>query len=377
MLFKQGLAVTLTLSTPPHNTRSLELTGSRQFTAWLNEQSVSLGFTTYQAGKFFLVGLKPDGRLSVFERTFERCMGLCASKNTLYLSSLYQLWRFENVLTPGKQTQGYDRLYVPQINYITGDLDIHDVAMPTVDYTLKSALLGERFCSSSVIFVNTLFGCLAAPSVTHSFRPLWHPPFLSKLAAEDRCHLNGLALKAGIPAYVTAVSQSDVADGWREQRASSGCVIDVQSNEVVATGLSMPHSPRWYRERLWLLNSGTGEFGYLDLETGGFEPVAFCPGYLRGLSFVGDFAVVGLSQSRGNKTFAELPLEARLQAKQVAPRCGLSVIDLRSGDVVHSLRIAGIVEELYDVAVLPEVRRPQAIGIRNDEIRRVLSLETT
>ena len=352
----------------------LELTGSRQFTAWLAEQSLSLGFTTYQAGKFFLIGLQKDGRLSVFERTFERCMGLCATGNSLYLSSLYQLWRFENILEPAQLSGDFDALYVPQMSYITGDLDIHDVAMTATDYTLSSKLLGKRVCAPGIVFINTLFGCLATPSETHSFRPIWHPPFLSKLAAEDRCHLNGLALKDGQPAYVSAVSQSDVADGWRDQRTGGGCVIDVRSNEIIAAGLSMPHSPRWYRDRLWLLNSGTGEFGQIDLATGKFEPMAFCPGYLRGLAFAGDFAIVGLSQSRGNKTFAELPLEDRLQAKQVTPRCGLSVIDLRSGDVVHSLRIEGVVEELYDVVTLPQVKRPQAIGIRSDEIRRVLSV---
>ncbi|NET36766.1 MAG: TIGR03032 family protein [Cyanothece sp. SIO1E1] len=354
---------------------SLELMGSRQFTAWLFEQSVSLGFTTYQAGKFFLVGLQSNGRLSVFERTFERCMGLFAKDRTLYMSSLYQLWRFENVLEAGQMAAGYDALYVPQMSYITSDLDIHDIALTTTSCSLKSSLLGERLCQPGEIFVNTLFSCLAAPSHTHSFRPLWHPPFISKLAAEDRCHLNGLAIRDGQPAYVSAVSQSDVADGWREQRRVGGCIMDVRNNEVIATGLSMPHSPRWYQGKLWLLNSGTGEFGYVDLATGGFEPVTFCPGYLRGLAFIGDFAIVGLSQSRGNKTFAELPLEQRLQAKQVEPRCGLNVIDLRNGDMVHSLRIEGVVEELYDVVVLPQVRRPQAIGIRNDEIRRVLSVE--
>src|SRR5690606_29974768 len=125
-----------------------------------------------------------------------------------------------------------------------------------------------------------LFGCLATTSETHSFVPLWKPPFASRLAAEDRCHLNGLALKDGRPKYVTAVSQSDVADGWRDQRTRGGCVVDVESNEIIATGLSMPHSPRWYRDRLWLLNSGTGFLGTLDTGSGRFEEVAFCPGYL-------------------------------------------------------------------------------------------------
>ncbi|EDX83137.1 hypothetical protein S7335_315 [Synechococcus sp. PCC 7335] len=170
------------LSTPQTSPQpKLELTGSQQFTAWLAEQALSLGFTTYQAGKLFLIGLQKDGRLSVFERTFERCMGLCATGNSLYMSSLYQLWRFENILEPGQLSGEFDALYVPQMSYVTGDLDIHDVAMTTAGYTLSSKLLGERVSTPGIVFVNTLFGCLATLSETHSFRPVWHPPFLSKI----------------------------------------------------------------------------------------------------------------------------------------------------------------------------------------------------
>jgi uncharacterized protein (TIGR03032 family) len=344
-------------------TNNLEINASRQFIPWLHEQNLSLAFTTYQAGKIFFIGLQPDGQLSVFERTLDRCMGLYTQDSSLYISTLYQLWRFENALEPGQNHQGYDALYVPQVGYITGDLDIHDLVLQR-----------ELNNTQKLIFVNTLFSCLATVSESHSFIPLWQPPFISKLAAEDRCHLNGLALQDGKPKYVTVISQSDVAEGWRDKRVDGGCVIDVENNEVVLTGLSMPHSPRWYRDKLWLLNSGRGEFGYADLERGIFEPVAFCPGYQRGLAFYGDFAVVGISRPRHNKTFSGLPLDEQLQAKNAEPRCGLLVIDLRSGDVVHSLRLEGIVEELYDVAVLPGIRRPMAIGFRTDEIRRVITI---
>ncbi|MCC0177571.1 TIGR03032 family protein [Waterburya agarophytonicola K14] len=337
----------------------LELNASRQFTAWLFEQHLSLTFSTYQGGKIFFIGLQPSGKLSVFERTFERCMGLHATENTIWLSSLYQMWRLDNILDPGQQQDGYDCLYVPQMSYITGDLDIHDLALNN---------------QQQPIFVNTLFNCLATVSPSHSFQPLWKPPFISRLAAEDRCHLNGMAMVEGKPKYVTAVSQSDVVDGWRDKRTNSGCVIDVETNEIVVTGLSMPHSPRWYQGKLWLLNSGTGELGYGDLQTSTFVPVSFCPGYLRGLAFAGDYAIVGLSKPRDNKTFTGLPLDERLQEKDVAPRCGLIVIDLRTGDCVHSLQIEGVVEELYDVAVIPQRRCPMVIGIKSDEIRRILRI---
>jgi uncharacterized protein (TIGR03032 family) len=324
------------------------------------EQKLSLGFTTYQAGKLFLLGLQPNGRPSVFERTFNRCLGLWSNGQTMWMSSLYQLWRFENVLEPGQTNDGYDRLFLPKVGYVTGDLDIHDVTVED---------------NGRVVFVNTLFGCLATNSETHSFVPLWKPPFISKLAAEDRCHLNGLAIENGKAKYVTAVSQSDVADGWRDRRYDGGCVMDVQSNETIATGLSMPHSPRVYRGKLWLLNSGTGYFGFVDRTTSKFENVAFCPGYLRGLSFHGDYAIVGLSKSRENKTFSGLELDNNLKSFDGEARCGLQVIDLRNGEVVHWIRIDGVVNELYDVVAMAGVMRPQALGFKTDEIRRVLRVK--
>jgi uncharacterized protein (TIGR03032 family) len=337
----------------------VEVSGSPRLAAWLTEQQVSLAFTTYQTGKLFLLGVHPEGRLAVFERTFNRAMGLWADGQTLWLGTLYQLWRFENLLRTGEQYQGHDRLYVPKVGHTTGDLDIHDIAVDG---------------SGRVVFVATGFGCLATLAERHSFAPLWRPPFLSKLAAEDRCHLNGLALADGQPRYATAVSMSDVVDGWRDKRRNGGVLLDVPEGRVLASGLSMPHSPRLYRNRLWLHDSGTGRFGSIDPRGGPFEPLTFCPGYLRGLAFAGDYAVVGLSQPRHDKTFGGLALDEELAKRSAEARCGLLVIDLRSGDVAHWLRVEGMVRELYDVAVLPQVSRPMALGFKTDEIQRVVAI---
>jgi uncharacterized protein (TIGR03032 family) len=339
----------------------LEVNGSPNFAAWLAAQKVSLAFTTYQTGKLLLLGASPEGRLAVFERTFNRAMGLWADGQTLWLSTLYQVWQFENLLRHGELHQGHDRLYVPKVGFTTGDLDVHDVA---IDGTGR------------VVFVATGFGCLATVSERASFTPLWRPPFLSKQVAEDRCHLNGLALVDGRPRYVTAVSTSDVIDGWRDRRRDGGVVLEIPDGRVIAEGLSMPHSPRWYRGRLWLHNSGTGQFGSVDPGKGVFEPLAFCPGYLRGLAFVGDYAIVGLSRPRHDKTFGGLALETELARRSTEARCGLLVIDLRSGDAINWLRVEGMVSELYDVAVLPEVRRPMVLGFKTDEIQRIIAVGT-
>ena len=339
--------------------QKLEITASRLFVSWLAEQRASIAFSTYQVGKLFLIGLDEHGKLAVFNRTLARVMGLAAHDQSLWVATLWQLWRFENALQKGERHGAFDRYYVPQLAYTTGDIDVHDVAVDAA---------GEP------VFVSTLYSCLARPDVKYNFRPIWKPPFVSRYAAEDRCHLNGLAMHNGEPAHVTCVARSDVNEGWREHRHDGGLVIDVRSNEIICTGLSMPHSPRWHQGRLWILNAGSGEFGFVDTQRGRFEPIAFCPGFLRGASFIGRYAVVGISKPRKNKTFSGLALDRNLEAKGASARCAVQVIDLERGDVVHELRIEGMVDELFDTAVIPGARNPAMVGFVSDEIRRTLSL---
>jgi uncharacterized protein (TIGR03032 family) len=335
----------------------LEILTSRSFMSLLVEAGVSLAFTTYQAGKLFLLGAGAGGRASLFERTFPRCMGVAADGDSLWLATLFQLWRLDNALPEGHVHEGYDRLYVPRVAHTTGDLDVHDLAV-------------DR--RGRPVFVATLFSCLATLAERASFAPLWQPPFVSRLAAEDRCHLNGLAMADGAPAYVTAVARSDVADGWRDHRRAGGVVVDVRTGDVVLAGLSMPHSPRLHDGKLWLLEAGSGHLGYRDGDR--FVRVCFCPGYARGLAFVGPYAIVGLSKLRRSRTFADLELGDNLAARGAEPRCGLVVVDTRTGEIAHWLRLDGVVEELYDVAVLPGVRRPMALGLVSEEIQRTITI---
>jgi uncharacterized protein (TIGR03032 family) len=336
------------------------LTTSRHFPEWLGRMQASLAFSTYQAGKLFFLGLQANNKIAVFERTFERSMGIGVHPNgrSFLLATRYQIFRFDNVLPPGVKQGEHDALFVPHQAWITGDLDVHDVAF------------SQR---GNPLFVNTLFSCLAEPSEGFSFRPLWKPEFITKLAAEDRCHLNGVAITDGSARYATLVADSNVSDGWRDRRAIGGVVIDVTTGERVAEGLSMPHSPRLHNGKLWLLNSGTGEFGYVENRK--FMPVTFCPGYPRGLSFVGHHAVIGLSLPRENRTFQGLPLDERLKSEGAEPRCGLIVVDLGSGEISGWVRIEGVVRELYDVAVFPGVRNAAVIGFKTDEISRIVSID--
>ena len=333
--------------------KSLQVVASRGFSPWLATADVSVVFSTYRMGKIFFLGRKTEQRLSVFERTFSGSMGIWTDTQTLWLASAYQVWRFENMLPRGKMDGEFDALYVPLQSTTTGDLKAHDV---TVDQ------------DGQVYFVSSLFSCVAKLDPRQSFSPYWRPAFVSELVPEDRCHLNGLCCVDGRPRFVTACAQTDANYAWRERKRDGGCVVDMESNEVIVEGLSMPHSPRYADGRLWLLNSGLGQFGYVDRRAGRFEPVAFCPGFARGLAIVGQYAIVGLSRPR-DSTFLGLELDRELAQHSCSPICGLALIDIERGEVVHQVHVLGDIEELYDVAALPGIRCPKALGQKTAEIR--------
>jgi uncharacterized protein (TIGR03032 family) len=333
---------------------------SRGFSDWLVNNKCSVAFTSYQTGQLFLIGVLPDGKLSFFQRHFVRAMGLWGSAQRIYLASLFQVWRLENTLRPGQTAnEGFDKLYVPRNAQVTGDVDVHELGLQP---------------NGVVVFVNTAYSCLATFSRTDSFKPLWQPPFISKLANEDRCHLNGLAMEAGKPRYVSAICRSDVVTGWRDRRAEGGCIVDVSADTILTEQMSMPHSPRIYNNQLYVLDSGRGYLARVDRQNGKRENVAFCPGFLRGLSFIGRYAVVGLSLPRDG-AFKGLELDSELKKRDGDPRCGLQVIDMTSGDIVHWLRLEGHVTETFDVSILPNVRCPMSVGLGTSEIRTHITIE--
>jgi uncharacterized protein (TIGR03032 family) len=328
---------------------------SRGLSDLLAHLNLSLAFTSYQSGLLYLLGRAGTG-LHLHQCAVHHPMGLTRSGSQgLVLASGHEIIRFENPLEPHERVNDlFDACYTPRMVHITGELDAHDVGI---------------MADGEPVFVNTRMNCLARPDRTHSFAEVWRPPFISALVDEDRCHLNGLAMRGGVPAFVTAVSRSDTIDGWRDRRSNGGVVMSVPDGWVVCEGLSMPHSPRWHNGQLWLLNSGTGEFGVVEgLESGAgrFVPRVFCPGFARGLAFAGNFAFVGLSKPRYQR-FEGLELDARLAAADSEPWCGIQVIDLTRGVCAEWFRIDGAVGELYDLEVLPGVACPMAISLNTPE----------
>jgi uncharacterized protein (TIGR03032 family) len=247
----------------------------------------------------------------------------------------------------------YDALWLPRVAHFTGDLNVHDLA----------------YGRDGLWIVNTRFSCLSRLSEAFSFEPRWRPRFVSQTAPEDRCHLNGLAMVEGRPKYVTALGESDTPGGWRDNKASGGLVIDVDSNEIVLRGLSMPHSPRWHDGRLFVLNSGRGELCRVEPASGTHEVICTLPGYLRGLSFVGPFALVGLCQIRERHIFGGLPVQQR----SVSLKCGVAVVDMRTGQSIGLFEFTSGVQEIYDVQFLAWSRRPMILNADKEATRQAFT----
>jgi uncharacterized protein (TIGR03032 family) len=328
----------------------------------LTRQGVALAFTSYQSGLLYMLGSSAEQGPQLHQSGTVKPMGLAVGTDgELILATGNAIVRYRDVLKANQRiNHTFDACYVPRTLHMTGELDAHDVCVDE---------------DGRIIFVNTRFNCLATTSDTHSFAPVWRPPFISALVDEDRCHLNGLAMDRGRPAFVTAVSCSDTIDGWRDRRADGGVVIEVSSGEIACSGLSMPHSPRLHRGELWLLNSGTGELGVVTAG-GRFEPRVFCPGFTRGLAFHGNLAFVGLSRPR-HQRFEGLALDQRLRDADSEPWCGFQVIDLDRGICVDWFRIDGDVAELYDLAVIAGHGCPMAVSLSSADAFTLITIDDT
>jgi uncharacterized protein (TIGR03032 family) len=317
------------------------------FPGVLRELGASLLVTTYQAGKLVMVRAERD-HLNAHFRGFRSPMGMALAGNRLAIGTHFQVWEFVDVpavaakLDPPNR---HDGCFLPRLCHVTGDIQIHEMAWGAGD---------------DLWAVNTRFSCLCTLDRSASFAPRWRPPFVTALEPSDRCHLNGLGMVDGRPGYVTALGETDEPAGWRPGKAMGGIVMDVASGAVIARGLSMPHSPRWYAGRLWVCESGTGTLGFIDSSTGKYVAITEVPGYTRGLDFAGNLAFVGLSQVRESAVFSGIPITERLAADKRT--CGVCAVDIATGQVVALLRFDTAVQEVFAVTVLPGKRYPDLIN---------------
>jgi len=312
---------------------------------------VTVLVSTYQAGKVLALG-SHAGQVTVSFCHFDRAMGLAVDQTRIAIGTRRQIHFLKSApeLGPRMTPEGTrDGCWLPRQSFYTGNVQGHELA----------------WGNDGLWVVNTLFSSLCTLHEDYSFVPRWQPRFISELQAQDRCHLNGLAMQDGRPRFVTAMAESNQPAGWRPTKATSGCLIDVDSGETVARGLAMPHSPRLHAGKLWVLNSGCGQLGSVDPATGVYEPFETVPGYTRGLAFAGQFAFVGLSRIRETSIFGGVPIAENRQNL----KCGVAVIDLNTGRSIAAFQFFSGVEEIFAIDVIPQrnahVQGPA--GERDDE----------
>jgi uncharacterized protein (TIGR03032 family) len=334
---------------PPEKWREVRYRHSSTFVDVLREICSTLVVSTYQAGKLVAIGVA-DGSLHFSFHNLDQAMGVAVGPRRVAVGAKGQIWFFDNnsQIAPTLEPAGrFDACYLARSAHVTGGIHCHEMA----------------WSGDELWVVNTLFSCLSTLHDEYSFVPRWRPPFITDLAGEDRCHLNGLAMRDGKPAFVTVMAESNDPAGWRPNKCTTGCLLDVATGAVVTGGMAMPHSPRWHQGRLWVLHSGYGTLEVVDPSNGHREVVAAVPGYTRGLAICGPFAFIGLSRIRETAVFGGVPIAERRDEL----KCGIGVVDLRTGSPIASLQFATGVEEIFDVQVLPGSRCAAICGPRPDQ----------
>lgn len=312
--------------------------------------------STYQAGKLILLRAN-DTDLNTHFVSLPKPMGVAFKDNRLSVGSGAQVIDYFNIANVGPKVEPintHDGAYLPRQTHVTGDIDIHEMGFSD---------------DNELWIVNTKMSCLCTLDINHSIVPRWRPPFITGYDLSDRCHLNGLAMRDGKPKYVSALGTSDKPAGWRDNKAFGGMIMDIDDNRLIADGLSMPHSPRWYRNELWVLESGAGQLITLNEKTGEKKVIAQVPGFCRGIDFIGGYALIGLSEVRETAVFAGLPLTQREQDR----KCGVWIVDIEAGDTVGFLVFSGGVQEIFSVQLVPQ-KYPALLDLNDPLLQNCYSI---
>jgi uncharacterized protein (TIGR03032 family) len=320
--------------------REINYRVSDEFVPILEHLGCSLLVSTYAAGKVAVVSAGEDKQVALQFHNFQQAMGMAWDGQRLAVGGQNQIWilKAEPQLASRIPPVGtYDQSLLLRQSFVTGNIHVHEMS----------------WCGDELWYVNTLFSCLCTLDANYSFSPRWRPGFISELAAEDRCHLNGLATKNDKPILVSALGTTNEHRGWRENKSTGGVLIDIDSGQYVTQGLSMPHSPRFANDQLYVLNSGCGTLETVDQTSGQRAIVDKLPGYLRGMSIHGQFAFIGMSRARETSVFGNIPITEQKDEL----RCGVGVVDLHSGRAVAWLQMDTGVEEIFGVTVVPHAKR--------------------
>ena len=317
---------------------------SPEFPKLLNKLGGTIMFTTYQSGKVIMLS-SDDENISQLVRDFDRPMGITLYNDLMAIALRNNVTMFKDSKElaktyPNKQNS-YDTFYYPVATNLTNYIDTHDIC----------------FSKQGLIAVNTSYSCVVKVDGINSFEPIWFPPFIKEFSSGDACHLNGVCVDEDRDIrYVTAFGKTVKSGGWRLNKLIGGFLYDIKEDRYLCENLPMPHSPRVYKNELYLLLSATEEFVKIDRTTGEKETITKLDGFIRGLSFYENYAFIGVSKLRKSHTFGDLPIaRKRLYA-------GVVIIDLNTKSKVAEVYYDEALEEIYDVHFIPNAKRVNIIN---------------
>ena len=336
---------------------------SPQVPELLSKLNCTIAISTYQAGKLVFISSKDEDSLIQLPRNFNKAMGIAEDfeNQKLAVACKDEVILFKNSSELAnyypKAPNKYDALYMPRITYHTGAVDIHDLSFGS---------------NGDIYAVNTLFSSIIKLDENYSFTPVWTPPQIDKITSEDRCHLNGMAMLNGKPKYATAFNNGNTPQSWRDNITSSGVIYDIEKNEIICSGLPMPHTPRIFNDELYVLLSATGELVKIDTDKGTYDVIVKIGGFVRGMSLHKDYLFIGISKLRKNSsTFGKLDF-----AKH-ANQAGIVIVHLPTKSIAGKINYLNSLDEIYDIHILKDKRRPNILNTLNDDYKDGLTLPQT
>lgn len=274
----------------------------------------------------------------------DRPKGIYYQKPYLKIATWGNLWTFREYTQPHITRQvdpDCDAIFVPKRFEETGNIGSREIA--------------GNFIASSKL------SCVVQLDDAFTVSPVWKPHWITDVVAEDRCHVNGIALdENGNLKYVTALGTGNKKESWRIEPVK-GCVIDVKSGRAIVDNLRMPHSPRIYQNQLWVCDSMRGELSIIDVKSKKRYPFVRLDAFVRGLAFWEDWAIVGLSKMR----------YAKGSWITAGDRCGLAAVNLKTANIDAVLTLK--YDEIFDVQILP-FKNPKIIDPRSTILDSLLVL---
>jgi len=222
--------------------------------------------------------------------------------------------------------------------------------IPIKSYKTGKILCHEIYssCPESIYFISTRYSAIGRLYREHITPCFWKPPFITEFIGEDLCHMNGLGVSNGQPEVISCLAGTNFTRGWRLFPANSGLLINIKTNKIICSGLTLPHSPRMVGESIYFLQSGLSCLSVLDTNTCDLQSITELPGFARGLAIIGKYAIIGISVIRNSNLWESLPVKVKYPTSIQS----IVIVDLVKGVIISTFVLPGEFYEIFDIQII-------------------------